>query len=141
MTHLSLKLNLPSTVAHCPMSDGCLDFKLLLCLAEELLLLRQCRLFIMISPFPQPRTLLACLTTHLSLSFMTSSSPAHGPISLFRPFILTIAPQNSTLSFLEKSGISISGNHISHACIISSRVGVFSPTNERAPNTSTSGTP
>ena len=139
MTHLSLKLILPSTVAHYPMSNGCLDFKLLLCLAEEVLLLRQRHLFIMISPFPQPSTLLAFPTTHLSSGFMTSSSAAHSPISLFRPLILTITSRNSTLSSLEKSRILISGNHISHACVISSRVGVFSLAKDHAPNASTTG--
>ena len=79
--------------------------------------------------------------TCLSSSYLMSSGATHGPISLSGPFISTISSQNSALSLLGKSGVSILGSRTSHTYVISSRVGVFSPANEYAPDASAFGTP
>nr|POE57240.1 hypothetical protein CFP56_01893 [Quercus suber] len=54
----------------------------------------------MIRPLPRPNNLLAFASTYLSSGYLTSSSAAHSPISLSGPFIPSIDPRSSTLSFL-----------------------------------------
>ena len=57
---------------------------------EEVWLLRQHHLLVVTSPRPRPNNLLAFTNICLSLSSLASSGVAHGPKSLFEPFILTI---------------------------------------------------
>ena len=83
----------------------------------------------------------AFVCTCLSSSYLMSSGATHGPISLSGPFIPTLAPQNFALSLFGKSGISILGSRTFHTYVISSRVGVFSPAKEYAPDASAFGTP
>ena len=109
-------------------------------LAKEGLLLGKHHQFITIWPFPQPCSLVVFTNTCLSLGSLTFLNVAHDPLPFFRPFIPTITPRNSTFSFLRKSGISISSNHSSHACVISSRIGIFSSTKEYTPDASVTGT-
>ena len=71
-----------------------------------------------------------------------SSGATYGPIFSFRPFIPTITPPNPTLSILkEKWEFNFTQAYFPHTYVISSRVGVFSPAKEHAPDASTSGTP
>ena len=74
-------------------------------LAEEGWLLGQRHLFIMTIPLPWPNNLHTFTKTYLSSGSLTSLCVAHGPISLSRPFIPTIAPRNSTFSLLREKYI------------------------------------
>ena len=84
--------------------------------------------------------LFAFTCTSLSLSYLTFSGAAHGPIPIFGPFIPTIASQNSTLPFLGKRGISIFGNHTSYTYVTFSCAGVFSTAKRHTLDASTFGT-
>ena len=76
----------------------------------------------MTRPLPRPNKMLIFTNTCLS------SGTAHGPISLFEPFIPTIVPWNSVLSFpREKNRVSNLCYCTSHTYDISTRVSVFSP--------------
>ena len=86
--------------------------------------------------------LFAFICTGLSSSYLMSSGATYGPIFSFRPFIPTITPPNPTLSILkEKWEFNFTQAYFPHTYVISSRVGVFSPAKEHAPDASTSGTP
>ena len=91
---------------------------------------------------PQTINLYASISIYLSSDYLISSGTAYGPISIFRPFIPTIAPQNSTLLLLEKKkgGFRFSSNYLSHSYVISFYASIFSTAKRHAPNSLASGT-
>ena len=75
----------------CLVLDKGSDFWPLLCLAVEVLLLKQHFQLLMTRILPRPINLYAFINMYLSLDYLMSSGTAHNPIPIFRPSISTIS--------------------------------------------------
>ena len=132
---------LASMITYYLVLDEGLDLWPLLRLAKEVLLLGQHFQILMTRLLPQTINLYASISIYLSSNYLISSSTAYDPIPIFRPFIPTIAPRNSTLLLLEKKkgGFQFSGNYLSHSYVISFYASIFSTAKRHAPNSLASG--
>ena len=93
-----------SMIACCLVHDEGSDLWPLLCLAKEILLLKQRFQFLITRLLSQPINWYTLVSIYLSSGYLMSLDMAHDPIPIFRPLFLTIASQNPTLLLLKKKG-------------------------------------